>query len=408
MKRLTSRPSNRPRDRKTTRLRMQRHASLADTLLDEHTLPTPLRGFTATRSWLLAQADDVVDVGHRLLAHAAVVCPGVLSLRTHRREVGACVLARAAFHHGYFMRSIGSFTPRATGARGQLRELLRYLFESYEVASWLPSTLVHGTATIAPRGALGRVPFVYPHVAQGGTYFDAGLPITMTRAIARELSRSTSSGPRIAIRSAQLRAAGVDDVIANRTAAYLADDTFGDDGEEALVARFIAFLARVKIEDATVLADLCRFVSHRRRVDVAFSFAGRTLASTLEIARRETPRFATPSKYLGPFAPSGIAGGVVDDWTIREIETGLDLQDEGVRMRHCVAIYAERIAQHTCAIFSASNAADTGLTIEVALPKRVVVQVKGFANRAPTKPELAMLSSWAAKSGLSMALTISA
>src|SRR6185437_1602152 len=110
---------------------------------------------------------------------------------THRREVGACVLARAAFLRGYFMRPIGSFAPRATGARVQLQELLRHLFESYHVAPWLPSTLVHASA-------LSGVPFVYPHIAQGGSYFAAGLPIVMTRAIARELSRATSSGPRIA------------------------------------------------------------------------------------------------------------------------------------------------------------------------------------------------------------------
>ncbi len=417
-RRADARPPTHPRDPRFTGRRGARargKAALVDALLDEHTLPSRLRGFAAARAWMNGQPDDVVAAARRVLAHAAVVSPDALTTRTHRREIGACVLARAAFHHGRFVRSVDSYAPRASSGREQLFEWLHHLFAHYPVPRWTTSTMIHPPSAMAPRGdADAPPPFIYPHVAQGDSYVDAGLPVVVTRAVAHALATSSSSGPRIAVRQAQAAAARIDPAVAGVAAGHLAMDTFGDAAEEALITRFLTFLARVRLEYAE-LVDVCRFVAHRRRVDVAFSFAGRTAASVVEIARREVPRFMTPSRYLGPFPPSGVAGGVFGlaetgrTWAVREIDSGIALQDEGARMRHCVAMYAERVARGTCAIFSAApDGGDTGVTIEVALPKRVVVQVKGLANRAPTAEEMALLSTWSRASGVGLALTVRA
>ena len=68
-----------------------------------------------------------------------------------------------------------------------------------------------------------------------------------------------------------------------------------------------------------------------------------------------------------------------DGVRIYRLHTAENLHDEGARMGHCVASYADDIAEGRCEIYSLRNAAGTPrATIEVVDGR--VVQVKGYAN----------------------------
>jgi len=92
-------------------------------------------------------------------------------------------------------------------------------------------------------------------------------------------------------------------------------------------------------------------------------------------------------------------------WTIREILSGAELIEEGRRMGHCVATYAEACAASKCSIWAMESATEKGVrkhqTIEVN-HKKTIVQARGKLNRLPTGSEYAMIKHWASAAGLTI------
>ena len=87
--------------------------------------------------------------------------------------------------------------------------------------------------------------------------------------------------------------------------------------------------------------------------------------------------------------------------------TRRDLFDEGRAMRHCVASYEHSCVSGRSAIWSMGLERNDGrrkpvLTVEVAVGRKLICQVRGKANRLPTEKELEILRRWAAREGLAL------
>lgn len=372
-------------------------------------LPTPWRGFLPMRHWLRQQPAPTQAAARDLVAVLARRWPEILTAPAQRKEIGASVVVRCAHLMPRACRSVDTFAPTLREPRDRLIELLHHLFVQYPVPRWTTATLLSSTS-LAVRGAPHVPPSVLPHVGQGGSFVDAGLPIRVTRAVARALSTSTETWPRRALRQAQAQAAQIAGPVAVACAFTFARDDFGAVDEDG-VARFFSFVGarqaagHVVDRDAYVLASAGLELLRR---EPACDFAGRSVASLLELARARAAPYASV-RDIGALPRSGV---VVDDvaldgWRFNEIVDGPGLYDESLRMRHCVASYAPRIQAGQCSIFHLRNEddGDLGVTVEVQRPSRRIVQVKGHANRQPSPEELAALARWAAKVGLRLTTT---
>jgi hypothetical protein len=92
-------------------------------------------------------------------------------------------------------------------------------------------------------------------------------------------------------------------------------------------------------------------------------------------------------------------------WNIYELLSSKELLDEGRKMKHCVATYAQSCHHGTCAIWSMTlqtrDGSEKVMTIEVRLPQMAIRQVRGKLNRMPEPKEREIIQRWAAQVGLS-------
>jgi hypothetical protein len=395
------------------RARIAQQSSLVAVLTacprDRVALPTPVRGFAPAREWLVAQPAYVRDAARAWLHELADVRPDLLTTRTHRNEIGASVVVRAAAHCDRALASPASFTGTAH-TRAGIAQLLRHMFARYAAPTWLVSSMMLPGTSLARRTSADPTPPAFlPHVAQGGSFRTAGLPIHVTHAIAHELATTSTHAPRLAVRLAQTTAANVPFALRDAIASALAQRPFGTAEEEACIDRFLAFLARFPNDvDRGELAVLLAWFVDAVVRDPAFDFAHRTRQSLGALATRELRMGIKSARKFRLFQPSGIAGArlvTVDGWwTVSELDSGAALALEALRRRHCVAGYANAILAGTIAVFALEHEEDSsrGVTVEVRLKTKAVAQVRGFANRGPTADESEVLRAWAAQRGLTM------
>jgi hypothetical protein len=83
-----------------------------------------------------------------------------------------------------------------------------------------------------------------------------------------------------------------------------------------------------------------------------------------------------------------------NQWKVRELTTGVELQYEGKMMRHCVAGYASRCAKGTSAIFRLTRNDQPCLTLEVDPRTYALVQARGKQNRSATAEEQRIVDLW--------------
>lgn len=88
-------------------------------------------------------------------------------------------------------------------------------------------------------------------------------------------------------------------------------------------------------------------------------------------------------------------------WSLRELCSARELVDEGIEMQHCVALYAERCAVGSIAIFSLSRDGERVATVEIAPHVRRVVQARGKNDRWCYESELEVIDRWLASLSLS-------
>lgn len=434
------RRSNRPREPRGSRKRAvvsrahtMLHAVLAaadDAGRAARALPPPVGGFARACAWLAAQPHDVVLTARRWLHAIADEAPTLLLARTTRGEIAASVVVRAAAHARLALRDGADVdpstvreieageAPHAINGRGRraLASWLHHTFTRWPVPRWVTSSMM------APGGLLraacdpaddAPLP-IMAHVGQGRSWRTAPLPssIALTRALAHELATTHVEGPRLAIRTAQMRAHGLH---APRSAATVAtsfsQEPFGSRDVEACRMRFVEWVARSDVSDFD-LALLVAWIEHELRHGdgPTFSFTGRTPRSLVARAHAVARENARLARKLGLLPRSGIAGGTVElrerAFRFVELDSGVALLEEGARRRHCVGRYFADAQRGRCAVFRVDDALaprpEVGVTVEVELRSRRVVQVKGLLNRPPTHVELDAIKRWAARAGLAL------
>lgn len=86
----------------------------------------------------------------------------------------------------------------------------------------------------------------------------------------------------------------------------------------------------------------------------------------------------------------------------------LELEHEARELRHCVAGYWRKCLSGRSAIFSCVSEIDGCekrlLTLEVEVPQRRVIQVRGYRNRAPMAVEWRWVTAWARRQGFQIAV----
>lgn len=142
---------------------------------------------------------------------------------------------------------------------------------------------------------------------------------------------------------------------------------------------------------------------------------GRTLHSVLRLVdewhkqlgkQSKVPTLAWTGCKIGEF--EFVEGtdhvGNMRRWIITELLNNVELLEEGRRMRHCVATYAESCAKKRTAIWSMKIENNEGrkhvLTIEVDLMTKTICQVRGRCNRLPKEHEKEVIRRWAAQQGI--------
>jgi hypothetical protein len=168
--------------------------------------------------------------------------------------------------------------------------------------------------------------------------------------------------------------------------------------------------------------DLIDFLRHWRRDHPDYSLRGRTLHSLCE-QEEQWRRALARARRMGDAKWPGVDLKDAEfryepaskdrrfDWRFNQIKTSQDLADEGTRMHHCVYSYQQKCIAGGTSIWSLKvrpasrndQASYTrALTIELANHQKQVVQIRGYANRAMTGDERAIVSKWAATNGLSL------
>lgn len=87
-------------------------------------------------------------------------------------------------------------------------------------------------------------------------------------------------------------------------------------------------------------------------------------------------------------------------WSLRELCSARELVDEGIAMNHCVALYAERCAVGSSAVFSLSRDGARVATVELAPHVRRVAQARGKNDRLCNESERAAIDRWLATLGM--------
>lgn len=149
------------------------------------------------------------------------------------------------------------------------------------------------------------------------------------------------------------------------------------------------------------------YLAAARAVDAAYSLTGRTpQALRRRIDEWQRLRGLVRQSWVGFDLPNKayqIEGSV---WRFKQIRSSLRLYEEGRRLSHCVVGYTAACVCGETGIWSLTCEREgrirARLTIEVA-PDLKIWMVRGFANRAPTPEEEAIIAHWAGELGLTWA-----
>jgi hypothetical protein len=272
------------------------------------------------------------------------------------------------------------------------------------------------------------------HVGRGGNLRTAkGLPVSLTKLMAHfALHAPVGCTLLQAIRYGQARGLGVPDRVAKAIlGTHIGNPSF-DANQEAFWLTVLNFFAIHAMIDPEQVGPIIDYLHHQKyepvgmvRVEGTFvavgppqpglSMKSRDPAALLrQVAQWHHALGKHKSNRDFIWSTCGIAGlnriegepGNQRRYTVTELLSSAELRAEGAAMRHCVATYAASCHRGTNAIYTMIRHDRDGeqkmVTIEVAVARREIMQVRRRLNAAATPLDERVLKMWATAARLTI------
>lgn len=376
----------------------------------------------ATDALVSATLDELLDVV-RNRAPRLLEAPVV---NGHHPGVEALVnLSRFRWAH---IRTVADWPGTSASWRPVVCSLAQHLVCRYSVPAFLASSWCGTDDTYAEK----KREWFIAH-ARGATFRSLDLPIVMTRKMEHVF---LTSGDHLAIehamRRAELLALGASEemvraVLATRSATDLRNGAFW----RTVWMFLIGHAHAIDLAQVGPMIDFIQTIRHERVAvetpggivmrdppQPLFSIKGRTVLSMLRLMQQWHRRLGIANGGL-TWAPSRLRPMQLEEpsqepsvppavWQLIELTNGAQLRTEGAALRHCVASYADRCWRGTSRIWSLRVRRGEHLrhvlTIEVDLPRRAVVQARGWRNSTASGKPLRLLEEWTMRERLRLAI----
>lgn len=375
---------------------------------EEQTLPKCLHPFVK-----FVSAPEHKHLAKSLLTRLAKTAPNLVEDMPNQLE--------ALVRIGDWVRGVDDWKPSGAGRETQFISLVKHLYVKYKV----PHFMFRPFVTIEPRnhvfGKAAEGPYkdaklanieLFKYLAQGGSMVKAvkekKIPTPLTNKMCHLfLTVIGPQEPVHAIRHAQVRALGGTRMQATALCATRLGEGFRD--PEDFWAAYIQWIVNNPMLDPRQIGPLFDYVNRKRDEDKAWSLKGRTPVSLIRDmeewhARLAKVRVGTAAAFpLSGFLPRKYERGEDQVWTIDEILSSKELIAEGVKLQHCVYSYASSVINGQTSIWSLRCNGERLVTIEVDNKNRLIPQVRGKQNRAPSAIETQYVSQWAQDNNLKVA-----
>ncbi len=331
-------------------------------------------------------------------------------------------IASLVEHRNSWMRPLEAWTAKTHNAARQFSSLARHLMARYDVPAFMDS--VWFSAESVQHGW-------FIHIGQGGNIRTAHkLPLALTKKMAHWFMQApndvTVEG---ALRWAQVMALGGSLQLARavnetRLSRHFKHNAFWETVLQFFIRNPMLDLAHVNpIVDYIWNEKYEERMEHLaggqlRRLGPAqpnFTMRGRTPESLLQQVNEWHRRLGRDTSagdlrwYRAPVGEfrheeGGMNSGRWKIWTLRELLSSRELVAEGRAQQHCVASYARSCFSRNTSIWTLELAEPTGfskhVTIELALPSKMIRQVRGRRNRLADGKERDVIQRWALQEGL--------
>ncbi|MCW3097168.1 MAG: hypothetical protein JWL77_2786 [Chthonomonadaceae bacterium] len=343
-----------------------------------------------------------------------------------------------AHHRSVWLRAPEDWRPATHNAHRQFGTLARHLLAYYPIPTFFDAAWFEGATAEARRHQAW-----FRHIGVGKNIRTAGLPISLTSRAAHLFLQAPADLPiEAALRWGQAQAIGAE----TRLCRALVATRLGTPQEdEEFWTSVLHFFVNNPMLDPDQIGPIVDFLHHRRFVfqpvvgplgvpiqaipEPNFSMKGRTVPALLrrvEEWHRELHRESRKAQLEWESRPDIAAFDYTERdhedkpiffWTIHELTSRRELQEEGKAMRHCVASYDRSCANGGTSIWSLrvrSPQEEMGkrvMTIEVQNHRRAIVQARGRCNKTSTarqagfwlKQAPIVLKMWAAREKMTVA-----
>lgn len=325
--------------------------------------------------------------------------------------------------------SFDSWLPKSYNPQRQFSELLRHLFVKYDVPLFMDYVWLEDCNTQFISAVTKRDWYIF--IGQGGNLRKAAeLPVKMTKKIAHLFMQAPQSYTiENALLYGQILSLGgdqrtVEGVLGTRLNGNLQQNEFWQSVFRFFISNpmldtvhygpIIDYINHMKFENQYVWLE--RGIREQQPpLQPGFSMHGRNaevLLAQVEEWHRRLGRAKKGGKLqwekcsIPDFEYVVGEGKQLKVWTILELLSSGELQDEGRKMSHCVASYASSCEQGRCSIFSMRletwEGKRTVLTIEVDHRNRRIAQARAKRNERPGSQERNVMQKWANQNNLSV------
>jgi hypothetical protein len=358
----------------------------------------------------------------RLLSHC--VDQGAYLVDSRRMQGGRSfsnALRGLAFFHDFWVRPLEDWEPPSYNIHKQFSSLARHLFAKYPIPLFMDDAWYSGNATHQEW---------FLHVGEGQNIRTAkGLPLPLTKKAAHFMMQAPSdfdiSG---AIRWGQIHFMGGDERLVRAILKTRINNVFTNNEFWESVFRW--FMANPMLDTAQY-APIIDYIYHQKFVPSVpnelpdgprllpaqpnLSMKNRSVDATIK-AMEEWHKQTGRARKGGDkyWEGSGISEFHYEEgehnkkvYTVSELLTAKELQEEGAAMCHCVGSYAHSCSTGRTSVWSIKQVNPDGsvnrlLTVEVDNASRSIRQARGKFNERPGFKANDIMNRWATAAGLTI------